>query len=323
MTESSAVKHTKIPNDLLDKHMADMGVAELKVVLFAMRQTLGYHRASDGISLSQFMAATGLSRQGVLDGIENAKKRRVLCEAGRGKRGVVVYRIDVESLQEPPVTSQASRPVERVDQSSEATSTSQASRPDEPATSQASRHTKDKEIKENFERKESVSHSPEPTPVPFHIQNGLGRQKPNEPSPIIRAIEASPVYQAYVRGWDGITPVLNRNVAQLTYDAVHILEGDVENGETTFAEVEAVTRWKRTDPRTRDYPIGFVKVDTQSYRAWKRAQDNAASRPPARAAPNGNGAHAPPSTVPAAAPSTSEGFAGLKRRVAQAKQGGG
>lgn len=131
MSGFSSPNHTQVPNDLFDVMLPLMGEAELKIVLFAVRQTLGYHRGSDAISLSQFMKGTGLSRQGVLDGIEAAKTRGVMREASRGKRGIVVYAL-----------------VYSVDQSAQETSSSQDSRPVDAVTSQASRHTKEKKIKE-------------------------------------------------------------------------------------------------------------------------------------------------------------------------------
>lgn len=113
MTGFDKPNYTQVPNALFDL-MPLMGTAELKVVMTAVRQTFGYHRESDAISLTQFEKATGLSRQGVIDGIAAAIERGVMLETGTGKRGVKRYRLLVKP----------------VDQSSELTSTSQASRPE-------------------------------------------------------------------------------------------------------------------------------------------------------------------------------------------------
>lgn len=110
--------YTQVPNDLFDTHMAHMGEAELKVVLAAVRKVIGFHKTSDPISITQFMEMTGLSRQGVIDGVDAAVKNGHLCIAGRGKRGVTVYSLAIEEY-----------PVYTDDQSNSLTTTSQPSRP--------------------------------------------------------------------------------------------------------------------------------------------------------------------------------------------------
>jgi phage replication O-like protein O len=60
--------YTRTPNSILDR-MACMKEVELRVVLAVIRKTTGYQKERDRISLSQFEDMTGLSRQGVLDGI--------------------------------------------------------------------------------------------------------------------------------------------------------------------------------------------------------------------------------------------------------------
>ncbi len=110
MTGFSSPNHTQTPNDLFDHLMREMTEAELKVVLAAIRKTLGYHRASDEISLTQFEKMTGLTRKGVIGGIQAALARGVLREVSRGKRGVVRYALVIESDQLPEVTSYHSTP---------------------------------------------------------------------------------------------------------------------------------------------------------------------------------------------------------------------
>lgn len=149
MTGFESPNHTQVPNDLFDLMLPSMREAELKVVLHAIRQTLGFHRGTDAISISQFQKATGLSRQGVLDGLEKAIKRGVIAEVGKGKRGVKVFRL-----------------VNAVDQSKELTGTIQGSRPVKPVTSQRSRHTKEIVHKEtgNKKRTPRISHDYDSVP---------------------------------------------------------------------------------------------------------------------------------------------------------------
>ena len=52
--------YTQVPNEMFDL-MSTMGHAEFKVIMVAVRQTIGYHRQRDAISYTQFEAMTGLS----------------------------------------------------------------------------------------------------------------------------------------------------------------------------------------------------------------------------------------------------------------------
>jgi phage replication O-like protein O len=66
---------TQAPNLLFDVHLREMGNAELRVVLVICRKTFGFHKDRDRISLSQLQKATGMSRQGVINGINQAVDR--------------------------------------------------------------------------------------------------------------------------------------------------------------------------------------------------------------------------------------------------------
>jgi phage replication O-like protein O len=77
--------YTQTPNDLFDEMLPDMGLSELKVVLVIIRKTKGWHKERDRISLSQLMKLTGLSRQGVLDGILRAMQRGIVGREASGR----------------------------------------------------------------------------------------------------------------------------------------------------------------------------------------------------------------------------------------------
>lgn len=140
MSGFSSPNHTQTPNDLFDKHMADMGESELKVTLAIIRQTLGYHKKSDPISLTQLQKMTGLSRQGAFDGAQAAINRGLVEIVGTGKRGVLIYGLVIDSDQSTALTSEA------VDQSTGFNS-----------TGLPSRHTK--ETTQKKKKKESVKPS--------------------------------------------------------------------------------------------------------------------------------------------------------------------
>lgn len=78
MSKLPAPNYTQIPNIILDDLLPKMGEAELRVILAIARQTFGWHKASDRISLSQLQEITGMSRPGVLSGISAGLERGII-----------------------------------------------------------------------------------------------------------------------------------------------------------------------------------------------------------------------------------------------------
>lgn len=64
--------YTQVPNIVLDSLSDFKSEAELKVVLTVIRQTLGWHKKSDKLSISQLQKKTGMARASVVAGIERA-----------------------------------------------------------------------------------------------------------------------------------------------------------------------------------------------------------------------------------------------------------
>lgn len=56
-------RYTQVPNILLDEQMPHLNKAELKIVLAVCRQTIGYHKTKDRLSISRMEQLTGLSRR--------------------------------------------------------------------------------------------------------------------------------------------------------------------------------------------------------------------------------------------------------------------
>jgi phage replication O-like protein O len=99
---------TAIPNVLLDDHMADMKEAELRITLAIARKTFGWHKSADQLSLSQLMELTGLSRQGVINGVEAGIKRGTINKKPAGQ--TFIYSLVVNEVdQSNKPTSQLSR----------------------------------------------------------------------------------------------------------------------------------------------------------------------------------------------------------------------
>lgn len=55
------------PNVLIDKFMSELSGSDLKCYLTIIRQTTGWHKKEDRISISQFVNFTGLSNRSVID----------------------------------------------------------------------------------------------------------------------------------------------------------------------------------------------------------------------------------------------------------------
>ncbi len=73
--------HTQIPNAFLDNDLATIkSLAELKITLAVLRNTIGFHRHEVKLDVPKLIALTGLSRQSVIEGIklaiENDRIRR-------------------------------------------------------------------------------------------------------------------------------------------------------------------------------------------------------------------------------------------------------
>lgn len=69
--------YTGIPNTLFEM-MPDMKEAELRVVLAIARQTFGWHKKNDRISLRQMQKLTGLSRPAIIRGLAEGEDREVI-----------------------------------------------------------------------------------------------------------------------------------------------------------------------------------------------------------------------------------------------------
>jgi len=65
--------YTQVPNIILDD--TTLNVYEFRIMVHIARQTIGYGKKSDGISLSQFVKATGISKDKCLRIIASMKKR--------------------------------------------------------------------------------------------------------------------------------------------------------------------------------------------------------------------------------------------------------
>jgi hypothetical protein len=112
--------YTQIPNIILDS-IHQMKEAEVKVILFICRQTLGFHRQSYRLSLKTIREKTGLSKQCVIytcqalidrDWIERHRDGE-----GNGSKATYAYSLKIESFNptEPGVKKVDPNEVQKVD----------------------------------------------------------------------------------------------------------------------------------------------------------------------------------------------------------------
>jgi hypothetical protein len=73
--EIESPNYTQVPNVILDVDLPDMGLAELKVTLAAVRYTFGFHRERAKLSIRFLSTATGLTINSVLAGAAAAEAR--------------------------------------------------------------------------------------------------------------------------------------------------------------------------------------------------------------------------------------------------------
>jgi phage replication O-like protein O len=105
---------TRTPNAIFDNYLAAItSLCELKVVMAIVRKTYGWQKEQDSISLSQLEEITGLSRQGVIEGVKKACKRGLVGRKASGQGYVYQLKMPV-TCEQPSIkegeTSQRFRP---------------------------------------------------------------------------------------------------------------------------------------------------------------------------------------------------------------------
>lgn len=112
-------EHTQTPNSFFDVTLPQIkSIGELKVLLAVMRQTFGWRKFTDTISMSQLVKITGLTRQGVANGLKLALAHGYIERTPHGQSFTYGLRLVKEVDQSSKLTSQGSRPevVNEVDQ---------------------------------------------------------------------------------------------------------------------------------------------------------------------------------------------------------------
>ncbi|MGL4674293.1 MAG: replication protein [Wohlfahrtiimonas sp.] len=90
MSSAFIVNSFQLPNAVVDELLSELSGSELKCYLLIVRQTKGWHKTEDAISISQFVERTGLSNRAIIDACKNLEKYG-LIESKKGYRNTTVY----------------------------------------------------------------------------------------------------------------------------------------------------------------------------------------------------------------------------------------
>lgn len=104
-------EHTQTPNSFFDVTLPQIkSIGELKVLLAIMRQTFGWRKFSDTISMSQLVKITGLSRQGVVNGLQLGLEHGFIERTAQGQSFSYSLKLVKQVDQSSKLTSQEDRP---------------------------------------------------------------------------------------------------------------------------------------------------------------------------------------------------------------------
>ena len=87
--------HTQIPNIIIDQHMAELSHAQFKVLMAICRKTIGWHKQSDYISISQIVELTGVSNKTVVGAIKQLEKKGFIVTQ-KAKHATTLININYE-----------------------------------------------------------------------------------------------------------------------------------------------------------------------------------------------------------------------------------
>jgi len=100
----SPPNYTQTPNEFFDHMAKTLKEGELRVLLVIMRQTFGWRKRWDQISLSQLEEKTGMSRTAVSDSLTSLIKKGIVIRHSEGPKGRVKnwYTLSTEEPEKEP-----------------------------------------------------------------------------------------------------------------------------------------------------------------------------------------------------------------------------
>jgi phage replication O-like protein O len=93
---------SQIPNFFLDELLPSLSGTETKVFLIIARQTFGWHKETDKISLSQFILKTGSSKNSIKQSLKNLLERKLIIVKTKGSFSgeLTEYQINTDFFKE-------------------------------------------------------------------------------------------------------------------------------------------------------------------------------------------------------------------------------
>jgi phage replication O-like protein O len=102
--------HTQIPNEFLDEKMKDLSGSAVKVFLVVCRKTIGWHKETDAIAVSQIMDMTGLGEDATKRAIFELETSSMIkvdrVGGGRGKGNLYTVAFEERGVISPPVSDE-------------------------------------------------------------------------------------------------------------------------------------------------------------------------------------------------------------------------
>jgi phage replication O-like protein O len=114
----SRLNFTQVHNEFIDEYMQKISPRATVLFLAISRKTIGWHKESDAISLSQLKEMTGMSKPTVLKGIEELIQAGLInqLKGSQGRNNTSVYDINFEkgknSLPDEEIKGKDSLPIE-------------------------------------------------------------------------------------------------------------------------------------------------------------------------------------------------------------------
>jgi len=91
--------YTQIPNEILDKWMCELNGSELKILLKICRNTLGWNKKKDKISITQLEKSTGLSRPQIISATKKLIEHDLIICISNGQK-IKEFEIKIEDKKE-------------------------------------------------------------------------------------------------------------------------------------------------------------------------------------------------------------------------------
>lgn len=111
--------YTQVPNEFIDIIMSNIGGSSVKVFLAICRKTIGWHKDTDSISLTQLQEMTGISRNTLLDSI-NELGGLLVIDKKEGKTNKYTINFDqYQKLVRVPVPKTEPVPVPKTEHTKE------------------------------------------------------------------------------------------------------------------------------------------------------------------------------------------------------------